>query len=335
MRCFGPSCTPDAQHLPLGGLYQEWPTYIQIALPAKLVRFCPHVVHSTSHLGPLLAPGRLVVTVHDLIFRRFPADYAALWLAITRALFPLVLRRASAVIADSRATRRDLVRFYGVGPEKIKVVYPGVDDRCRAPVAAARIEQARHKYDLGPSRYALCLGPWVRRKNLGVVIAAFGLLAARLPDLMLVITGRPTTGMRSGDVGQALASLSEEARSRVRTVGHVTSEELQALLAGASALAYPSRVEGFGLPPLEAMAAGVPAVVSSAEAVVEATGGAAIVVRSSDARGWAAALESVISDPDVAARLVAAGRDWSARFTWEECALQALAVYREVASRHV
>jgi alpha-1,3-rhamnosyl/mannosyltransferase len=295
-------------------------------LPIRLLRNKPNITHSTSHIGPVWGPGKRVVTVHDLIFRRYPQDYNPIWLLITRLTLPAVLRRAAAIIADSHATKRDVERFYGVHPTRIVVVYPGVDRVY--PVAgdlragpAARLE-----------RYVLCLGPWVRRKNLEVVVRAFGQIAPRIPDLRLVITGEPVAGMQGYTPAQLIGALPADIRSRVQLTGYVARDELLSLLANASALAYPSRWEGFGLPPLEAMSAGVPVLASDTPAVAEATGGAACLCDPDDAQQWARALERVLLDHEHAQRMIEAGRRQSATFTWERCAAQTARVYHHIAN---
>jgi alpha-1,3-rhamnosyl/mannosyltransferase len=116
----------------------------------------------------------------------------------------------------------------------------------------------------------------------------------------------------------------------VRTVGHVAFEELRALVQGAAVLAYPSGYEGFGLPPLEAMLAGVPVVASDAAAVLEATGGAALIARAGDRRAWSEALRRVLSDEELASELRAKGRARSVQFTWERCARETADLYAEI-----
>ena len=328
-RCYGPACPRRRPRL-LGGLYQEWPTYTQFALPLQLAKYRPDVVHSTSHLGPLWGPGQKVVTVHDVIFERYPQDYNPAWLAVTRALFPKVLAGASAIIADSRSTATDLETLYGVQPNRITVIYPGVDEGHFAPAPTAEIEATRRKYGLGDGPYVLCLGPWVRRKNIGVVIAAFASLVERLPDVKLVITGRRATGMTGFDLEKALEQSPERVRHNVRAVGHLPRRELRALLQGASALAYPSLFEGFGLPPLEAMAAGVPVVASDAPAVVEATGDAALIAGANAPADWAEALYQIITDGTKTAQLREAGKQRSRSFTWERCAGETVDLYDRI-----
>lgn len=330
LSCFGPTCSPERRHI-LGGLYQEWPSYTQIFLPLALLAKRPAIVHSTSHLGPLCGPGKLIVTVHDVIFRRYPQDYNPYWLKITGTLLPHVVRRASAIIADSDTTRRDLERFYPGSRGKTRVVYPGVDYTFRRLESSTRTAAIRRKYGLSEEPYIICLGPWVRRKSLDVVVKAFAMLADELPGLHLVITGRPAAGMESGATAAALERLPGPTRARVNSVGYVQWDDVAPLVRGARLLAYPSLYEGFGLPPLEAMAVGVPAVVRDTPAVVEATGDAALVVGSGDPADWAAAMRRVLTDRAEEERLRREGLARSAQFTWSECANRTIDLYYEVA----
>ena len=160
---------------------------------------------------------------------------------------------------------------------------------------------------------------------------AFALVSERLPGVRLVITGEPSAGMQSSRVEEALRKLPGTQRAEVRTVGHLPGSELRALVQGACVLTYPSKAEGFGLPPLEAMAAGVPVVASNAPAVAEATGGAALLADPNSPEQWALALEAILSNPEKASQLRAAGLQRSRLFTWERCAKEALEVYRRVA----
>src|SRR5215203_2744129 len=112
LRCYGAACRLEANPQNLLTLATEWPTYTHLALPLRLLRYKPNIVHATSHIGPLWGPGKLIVTVHDLIFERYPEDYDHVWLALTRITLPLVLRRASKIIADSYATRHDIQTSY-------------------------------------------------------------------------------------------------------------------------------------------------------------------------------------------------------------------------------
>lgn len=308
-------------HLPV--ISQEWPTYTQLALPFRLLLNKPNITHATSHIGPLWGPGKLIVTVHDLIFRRYPEDYDPIWLWITNLILPMVLRRATAVISDSHTTKTDIQEFYGARPGKVVTIYPGVD---KHESLARRIER-----DPTSGKYILCLGPWVRRKNLEVVIKAFAEVGRQFPDVRLVVTGKPSAGMKGYTREELLTYVPETLHSRLVFAGYVAHAELSDLIAGASVLAYPSRWEGFGLPPLEAMAAGVPVVVSSTPTVKEVTGGAAMLCDPDDTSQWSEALGRVLTDERSRQELIHKGKARSAQFSWERCAEQTAALYHRVA----
>ena len=246
-------------------------------------------------------------------------------------MLPRVLKRAKAIIADSHATKTDIERFFGVRSGKINVVYPGIDLAYSA--AARRLHERTNVPSAGSARYILCLGPWVRRKNLEVAVDAFKRIALRFPDVNLVITGKPARGMRAYTEEELIGDLPTKTRDRVRLAGFVQQEELHRLVAGATLLAYPSRWEGFGLPPLEAMLAGVPVVASLTPAVEEVTEGAALLCDAENPREWAKSFEMVLSNPQTAATLSEAGRKRAALFTWERCARETAALYHQVAGR--
>ncbi len=327
LMCFGPACKQRASHSLLATA-QEWPIYTQAVLPLLMRRHKPHVVHSTSHLGPLWGRGKLVVTVHDLIFRRYPQDYNPIWLATTNALLPHVLRRADAIVADSHATKADIARYYGFTSRKVRVIYPGINREYAEIVHTPDDAKAvLDKAGVGGDPYILCLGPWVNRKNLGVVVKAFALLAHDLPRIRLVITGSTPRGMKGDTPARLLGKLPPDVRNRVHLVGYVSSEHLLILMQNATLLAYPSRYEGFGLPPLEAMSAGVPVVASRSPAVVEVTDGAALYASPDDPRAWRECFLQVATSPEQAASLKKVGKERSALFSWERCAQQTADLY--------
>ncbi|MDQ3705252.1 MAG: glycosyltransferase family 4 protein [Chloroflexota bacterium] len=299
----------------------------------RLARFRPQVVHSTSHIGPVLGPGKLIVTVHDLIFRRHPEDYPRAWLAITNLLLPLVLKRSAAILSDSHATAEDLHRFYPATRGKVHVVYPGLDPVREIDPTKTEGNKLLRQFGLAGATYILCVGPWSRRKNLPVVLRAFERLAGELPGVTLVVTGRAGGGMKGAQPEELIARLRPETRQRILCMGFVPRETLYALLSGASLLAYPSRIEGFGLPPLEAMSLGVPVVTSDVPVLREVAGGAALHVPADDPSAWAAAFGRILSEPELARSLSDKGRARSNEFSWGRCALETLAVYREVAGQ--
>jgi alpha-1,3-rhamnosyl/mannosyltransferase len=328
---FGPSAHPTPHRW--RDLALENPLATQGWLPLRLLGWRPDIVHSTAFVGPLWGPGRLVVTFHDTIYHRYPADYDPLWLRVIRTLAPRTLRRARAVLCDSAATRADVLATYRVDPRKLHVVYLGLDPAFHAPISTEQVAAVRARHGLA-GRYVLHAGALVRRKNLPLLVRAFSRYAQAHGDgeTVLALTGRVAPGMPGGaEIAQAIAA--SPVRGRIRLLGQVARADLPALVAGAAALAYPTLYEGAGLPPLEAMAVGTPVLASTTPAVAELAGPAALLADPHDEAAWAAGLARLLHDPGLRAHLQAAGHAHAAPFTWDRCAAETGAVYRRVLAK--
>ncbi|MBD0349330.1 MAG: glycosyltransferase family 4 protein [Thermoleophilia bacterium] len=274
------------------------------------------------------ARGPYVVTVHDLI-RYFdwrgnlplihrPGPHERLGLRLDYR----GIRRADHVIAVSQTTKRDLVRHLGVPEERITVVYEGVDHELFRPVVTRPLDEP----------YVLFVGSEQPRKNLPRLLRAFAAVKRdrRLADLKLVKVGRASGGER-GFRRRTLAAVRELALERdVVFTGLVPDEDLPAWYSAAECLALPSFYEGFGFPPLEAMACGCPVVVSSAGALPEIAGDAALVVDPHDPAALADALRQVLLDPELRRELARRGRQRAAHFSWQRAAEQTIAVYERL-----
>ncbi|MBK6769710.1 MAG: glycosyltransferase family 4 protein [Ardenticatenales bacterium] len=289
------------------------------------------VFHATDYLAPPRPGAPTVVTIHDLSFLRHP-DLAEPSLArFLRRTVPRAARRAAHVLADSAWTRDDVIDLLDVPPERVSVAYAGVDAAFRPRVDRA---DAGIRARLGIDKpYVLGVGTIEPRKDWPTLIAAFGTAFAGggatgdSGDRALVLAGG--LGWRTeGTV--AAASAARAAGVDVRLLGFVADDDLPALYRGADAFAFPSRYEGFGLPPLEAMACGVPTAVSDASCLPEVTGDAALHVPAGDVEGWAAALRALVGDAALRARLAAAGPVRAAGFTWAGGAEAAVGAYRAV-----
>lgn len=280
--------------------------------------------HATEHLLPPFRNLPSVFTLHDLVFRLYPETHMPLNRWFLTLMMPRFLRRADAVIAISECTRQDAIRWYRVPEERIHVVYEGVDARFR-PAPLERVAAVRARYRL-PDRFILYVGTIEPRKNLPTLFAAYRSLLERWPDLGLVVAGRP--GWLTEGTFRALRELGLE--ERVQFLGHVPDEDLPALYSAAAVFAFPSLYEGFGLPPLEAMACGTPVVVSDAAALPEIVGETGLRVPPDRPVDWAAALAALLSDESLRARFREAGLRRAARFRWEETAARTVEVYERV-----
>ena len=284
----------------------------------------PTLFHATEHLLLPLRGVPTVLTVHDLIFRRYPAHHKRLNRWYLNATMPLFCRRAGHIIAVSEQSKRDIVEAYSVAPEKITVIYEAADPRfCPQPANTAA--DVRTRYGL-PDRYLLFVGTIEPRKNLGRVLAAFERLhAERLTDALVIVGKR---GWLYDDFFARLEG--SPAKQAVIFPGFVPDTDLPAVYAAAQAFAFPSEFEGFGLPVLEAMACGTPVVCSNTSSLPEVAGDAALLVDPLEVDALTDALGRVLRDPALAADLRARGLAQAARFSWARAAEETLAVYRRV-----
>ncbi len=286
---------------------------------------CPACLfHATEHLLPPFRALPSVFTLHDLIFRLYPEAHMFLNRWFLTMMMPRFLRHADVVITVSECTRRDAIRWYRIPEDRIHVIYEGVDVRFR-PASPEAIAALRFRYSL-PDRFILYVGTIEPRKNLPTLFAAYRHLLERWPDLGLVVAGKP--GWLTEGTFRALRDLGLE--GRVRFLGYVPDEDLPALYSAAAVFTFPSLYEGFGLPPLEAMACGTPAVVSDASSLPEIVGDAGLRVPPDRPADWAAALAAVLSNESLRSHLREAGFRQAARFCWSETARRTVEIYEKV-----
>jgi alpha-1,3-rhamnosyl/mannosyltransferase len=234
---------------------------------------------------------------------------------------------AALVIVDSQHTADLVGAEIGIEAERMRVVWIGAGDEFRGRAAPEERAAVCARHGVEPGRYLVAVGAVSSRKNLPIVLDA---LARTDPALL-----GPTALLAVGPPGRGAADITAAAErlglaDRVRFAGFVPDEELPVLVGASLALVHPSRDEGFGLTPIEAMAAGVPALASDVGSLPEVAGGAAVLLDPDDADGWAAAITAVAGDEDHRAALVAAGDRHQSRFTWTRTAQDTLAVHEEV-----
>ncbi|MEO8083027.1 MAG: glycosyltransferase family 1 protein [Ardenticatenales bacterium] len=285
------------------------------------------LLHSPDVVVPNIWLGPRVATVHDVAFLRHPerltADSVRYYGQIQRTV-----RHAKRIIAVSDHTARELAAFTNVDPARIRVVPNAVDPRFRPADADAAAGDAATLARLGlAAPYLLFVSTIEPRKNIAPLLDAFGALARTRPSLTLVLAG--ADGWQSESVYAHARDLG--LGPRIRFLGWVPDDDLVALYRTADCLVHPAVDEGFGLPPVEAMACGTPAIVSAAGSLPEVTGDAAIHVSPADAGAWAGAIGRVLDDHVLARCMSGAGRARAEAFTLERMARATLAVYREAA----
>jgi glycosyltransferase involved in cell wall biosynthesis len=297
-----------------------------ILLSAELAVARPRVYHSTQLGLPALRACRAVITIHDLAPLRWPEHYLRLPHArVGHAWQYALARRADAIIAVSEATRGDVVDRLRVPPERVTVIPEAVDTDFAPPSAEAGRRVAA---TFGvPGRYVLYVGQFDPRKNMDGLLAAFARAAAVDGELRLVIAG--DLGKLSSFLTRALER-TRAPRERVVVTGHLDDATLAALYAGAECLLHAALLEGFGLTPLEALAAGTPVVGYRAGAVEEVVGDAGVLVDASDPDALGDALVTYLGDPARQGALRARARPRAAGFSWDRTAADTLAVYRRV-----
>lgn len=294
-------------------------------------RHRPDVLFVPAHVLPLLGPRPSVVTVHDLGYEHFPEAHPARERWYLRWSTRRHVRVATRVIADSQATKNDLIRLYGADPERIHVVYPALDSDFRPEFDRNRQLTVRRSYGLpDQAEYIFHVGTLQPRKNLERLIEAFALVRRELPrrQLFLILAGSP--GYQSRLLYDKVRALGLE--GVVRFPGFVRVHDLPALYAAASCYAFPSLYEGFGFPVLEAQASAVPLVCARASSLPEVAGEGALYFDPLSVEAMAAALIRVLTDADLRARLVAAGQANLTRFSWPQAARAILAVLEQAAA---
>jgi glycosyltransferase involved in cell wall biosynthesis len=309
--------------------------WMQTAFPKALRADRIDVAH-TQYNTPLFgAPCPMVTTVHDVTFALFPEHFLPKDRFILNRFVPASMRRSARVIAVSESTRRDILRQYKhhVTPEKVVTTLLAADSRFAPPdrQESAR-EAANNKYELRGLPYILSVGVMQPRKNLPLLLDAFALmkLGPLAPPHLLVIAGK--RGWKNEELDEQLAKLPAEVVDQIVFTGYVPDEDLPMLYGGADAFCYPSMYEGFGLPPLEAMACGCPVLCSRISSLPEVVGDAGLLLPSNDSDAWATALEKLLGQPNVRARWSARGLERAGEFSWEKTARETLAVYRAAAT---
>jgi glycosyltransferase involved in cell wall biosynthesis len=295
----------------------------QLAQPFALRAARPDLAHGLAFVTPLFSRVPAVVTVYDLSFVHYPDRLPAARRWYLRLFARWSCRRARRVIAISQSTARDLVQTFGLPPERLDVAVPGVGEQFR-PLPRADVQAFRARKGL-PDRFLLFVGTLEPRKNLPVLLRAYAQLPApQRQEVPLVLAG--SRGWMDGAIDATIAA--HELGGTVLRPGYLPADELPWWYNAAEWLVYPSVYEGFGLPVLEALACGTPALVSDVSSLPEAVGEGGLCLPPEDVAAWAEALRRALGDPAWRAEASARGQAHAARFTWAQTAAQTVNSYR-------
>ncbi len=298
-----------------------------VLIPRRARQLGLDVVHDPTGVTPFLfgaGGARTVVTVHDVFPWSAPGTSTRMDTLIYRHWLPRVLPRVDAVITVSQVSKKDIVRYLRVPAQKVHVIHEGVG-AAFSPASAEDTSRVQSRIQI-PPRYILFVGSIEERKNLRRLLHACARLWRAGEKRPLVVVG--ARRWKYSAIMRTLEELGVE--EHVIFTGYVPDADLPAIYSGADVFVFPSLYEGFGLPPLEAMACGTPVVCSNAASLPEVVGDAAITVDPHDVEGLAEAIHRVLADAGLREELRAKGLERAKLFTWERAARETLAVYRRV-----
>ncbi|MCB0016737.1 MAG: glycosyltransferase family 4 protein [Anaerolineales bacterium] len=324
-----PDPLPNPDHvqyrpLPIGEkwLYRLW-YRLRLPLPVQLATGRIDLFHSPDFVLPPVA-GRIptLLTVHDLSFIHYPQAYTETLVNYLNKVVPWSVGRASHILADSEATKVDLIDLWAVPADKITVLLSGVDEVFRPVTDERRLRQVRARYGLGEAPYLLAVGTVQPRKNYQMLIRAFRPVAANWPHNLVIAGGK---GWLYDDI---LAEVEAQGLAdRVIFTGFVDDGDLPALYTSATLSLMPSLYEGFGIPLLEAMACGVPIMAANVSSLPEVAGEAGLLLPPADETAWSGAIHRLLLSRERRLEMVAAGFHQARTFTWRRAARQLLTIY--------
>ena len=298
--------------------------WMQTLAPRLLRELRPSVVHFTNGMIPIASQVPTVVTIHDMSLTLYPRYHPPRRVLLNRPFVDLAAKRADAIITVSQSAKRDIVRIYGLPPERVHVVHEAAAPSFRPVTDRAELERVRQKYRLA-ERYILYVGTIEPRKNLPKLIEGFAARhkAGDLPH-QLVCAG--PYGWLSRDIEERIGRLA--VADAIHFTGYVPFHDLPALYSLAEMFVFPSLYEGFGLPVIEAMASGAPVITGLVPALAEVAGGAAEHVEGLDGDSLGAAMVSLARDRGRREHLARLGLARARAFSWERAARETLEVYR-------
>lgn len=302
----------------------------QIYLPFRSIFENLDLLHSPVSASPYFTSKKSVVTVLDLTFLLYPETMTKRSRFYWDFFMRLSIKKAWRIITMSESTKGDLINYFGVPDKKIRVIHISlIEDLSRSKLAKSHIERVKKKYGL-PERYILYLGTLEPRKNIKRLVQAFYKVKKKGDiEYKLIIAGKK--GWLFSDIFQVVNDL--DLRDDVIFTGFIPDKDLPGIYSGAALFVFPSLYEGFGLPPLEAMACGTPVITSNVSSLPEVVGNAAILIDPYNIEELADAIYRVLSDANLRSEMINKGLSQVKKFSWERCARETLRVYEEVYSQ--
>ena len=321
--------TPHIQHHPAplseAWLYRLW-YRAKLPLPVQWVTGPLDLFHSPDFVLPPVA-GNIptLLTVHDLSFVHFPHAYTPALVTYLNQVVPWSVQRATHILADSEATKEDLVQFWHVSADKITVLYSGVGAEFEPVTEKKRLLAIREKYQLGSAPYLFTVGTIQPRKNYQLLIRAYSQIARDWPHNLVIAGGK---GWLYDEI---LAEVkTHRLEDRVLFTGFADDADLPALYSGATLFLFPSLYEGFGLPIVEAMGCGVPVVSSHASCLPEVVGQAGVLLDPHSADLWQRTIHTLLLDTSRRVKMVADGARQARHFRWQKSAEHLLSIYNQL-----
>lgn len=301
--------------------------WLWAGLENELVRAKPDLFHAAAFLGPRHAPCPMLVNVFDTSYITFPQAFDWKWHFYARTVIPRTLKNSAAILTLSEHARGEIARSYAVPRRRIHIVPPGIGQEFRADLDADSVARVRAKYKLGEN-YLIYVGGRSARKNVPALVEAFALARHALPDLELALAGpiphhNPLTPVLAA-TGAAQA---------IHELDYVPQDDLPALYAGARAFVYPSKLEGFGIPPVEAMACGAPVISAPNPPMPQVLGDAACFTENDSPGALAAGILRVLQDESLRRTLREHGIHRAKLYTWENSARKTVEIYKEILTR--
>ncbi|MBK7895333.1 MAG: glycosyltransferase family 4 protein [Anaerolineaceae bacterium] len=315
-----------ARARPIARQFMSRFVWMQLILPRIIRQMEPHLCHFPNNTAPFCLSCPSIITIHDASLFLHSHTHPTSRLLALRLLLPHVARRATAVITVSHHARQDLIRVLQLPAEKIHVIHEAAPDNFRPLVDPIQRQQLRLRYNL-PEKFILFVGTIEPRKNLSRLIQAVAELRRRGCAARLVLVG-PNGWLVNGSLEQEIETLG--VKDMVQNLGYVPQEDLPGLYSLATVFAFPSLYEGFGLPPLEAMACGTPVLTSQDSAMAEICGEAALLVDPHAAEAIADGLATLLQDGDLRDCLRQRGLLRVQHYSWERTARETAVVYQNV-----